>query len=425
VIYLTGQQIIHDFPLAKLRQTGLAFCQIPGEDHRMWWLTLFMFGFIPIASAQSPAPMTMDICPDNYYSFPKEDGPTLVCGCPREALQRYKNAIGANPYARGSSPCYAALHAGVIDKQGGQVMVIPVNHSLFPGVERHGVSSTNAEPGSGFMVSGLQGEPAPHLTSTATGVTIDVCPWANYQIPLDTPPIICGCTPEAMKSVNHHVSGANPYAPPSDYCRAALHAGILNKQGGQVMVTQVEKAMYPGVTRNEVQSGNWEPGRGFRVDAVPGATPPPQQQAIVTPQPPPQPPPTNPGVDSAGRPIQAPIEQTLRSLGYVQVYINFVTDSAQLLPSSNPVLSELLKTLTQNPSMQIALIGHTDSTGTAPHNQDLSERRAASVYLWLVQHGIPRERLRSSGRGYLEPIATNDTVEGRALNRRVEVKAVQ
>jgi outer membrane protein OmpA-like peptidoglycan-associated protein len=224
---------------------------------------------------------------------------------------------------------------------------------------------------------------------------------------------------------SHSIYGANPYAQPSSYCLAALHAGVLNKQGGQVMVTQVEKSIYPGVTRNGVQSGNWEPGRGFHVDAAPGSAPPspPQQQAFATPPAAlPQPP---PGVDSSGRPIQAPIEQTLRTVGHVQVYINFVTDSAQLLPSSDPVLSELLKTLMQNPGLQIDLIGHTDSTGTAPHNQELSERRAASVYLWLVQHGISRERLRSSGRGFLEPIATNDTLEGRALNRRVEVSALR
>jgi outer membrane protein OmpA-like peptidoglycan-associated protein len=125
-----------------------------------------------------------------------------------------------------------------------------------------------------------------------------------------------------------------------------------------------------------------------------------------------------------GRPIQAPIAATLKSAGRVQVYINFVTDSSQLQSSSDKVLKELLTALQQSPELKVDLIGHTDSVGNSQHNQDLSERRAASVYLWLSQHGITRERLHSSGRGFLEPIATNDTNEGRALNRRVEVKAV-
>jgi OOP family OmpA-OmpF porin len=103
-------------------------------------------------------------------------------------------------------------------------------------------------------------------------------------------------------------------------------------------------------------------------------------------------------VDASGRPIQAPIAETLRAAGKVQVYVNFVTDSAQLQSSSDPVLNELLKTLKDSPELRVDLVGHTDSTGSGAHNHDLSERRAASVYLWLVQQGVSRERLRSSGR---------------------------
>jgi outer membrane protein OmpA-like peptidoglycan-associated protein len=69
-------------------------------------------------------------------------------------------------------------------------------------------------------------------------------------------------------------------------------------------------------------------------------------------------------------------------------------------------------------------VGHTDSQGSAPYNLDLSQRRAAAVYLWLIQHGIDSGRLRSDGRGLMEPIADNETETGRALNRRVEVKAL-
>ena len=61
--------------------------------------------------------------------------------------------------------------------------------------------------------------------------------------------------------------------------------------------------------------------------------------------------------------------------------------------------------------------------GSAPYNLDLSQRRAAAVYLWLIQHGVDSGRLRSDGRGLMEPIADNTSESGRALNRRVEVKS--
>jgi outer membrane protein OmpA-like peptidoglycan-associated protein len=105
--------------------------------------------------------------------------------------------------------------------------------------------------------------------------------------------------------------------------------------------------------------------------------------------------------------------------------LNFRTGSAELMSSSQPVLHELRETLEANPSLTIELIGHTDAQGSEESNQGLSERRARSVYAWLVDNGITPSRLRTSGRGELQPIADNETVEGRALNRRVEVRTVR
>lgn len=151
---------------------------------------------------------------------------------------------------------------------------------------------------------------------------------------------------------------------------------------------------------------------GFRVAAVPGATP------VATAAAP------SPAVDQSGKPVQAPIAATLRATGRVQLYINFATDQDKPLPSSEPVLQELLATLKGDPALRLQLVGHTDSQGSAPHNLDLSQRRAAAVFLWLVQRGIDSGRLRSDGRGLMEPIADNATEPGRALNRRVEAKVV-
>ena len=69
----------------------------------------------------------------------------------------------------------------------------------------------------------------------------------------------------------------------------------------------------------------------------------------------------------------------------------------------------------------ITIVGHTDSVGSDAYNQGLSERRAASTADYLVARGIPREVIMTSGMGETQPVATNETAEGRQLNRRVEI----
>ena len=74
------------------------------------------------------------------------------------------------------------------------------------------------------------------------------------------------------------------------------------------------------------------------------------------------------------------------------------------------------------PDAELNVVGHTDNVGGLDYNKDLSERRAASVVAYLTaQHGIDAARLTSIGAGMTSPIATNDTEEGRAKNRRVEL----
>jgi outer membrane protein OmpA-like peptidoglycan-associated protein len=250
----------------------------------------------------------------------------------------------------------------------------------------------------------IGGSGTANAQTKAPSMTLDVCPTSYSGFKADSPTLTCGCSAESMKAGD--AFGANPFYWQSSICRAALHAGVLDAKGGQVVVTPEKAPVFPAVNRNGVKGRSWSSDFGFRIAAAKS------EQG------------TEGQLDAAGRPVQAPIAQTLKATGRVQVYINFVTDSAQLQPSSDKVLNELLSTLTASPELRVDLIGHTDSVGNGPHNQDLSERRAAAVYLWLVQHGIARERLHSSGRGFLEPIATNDTDQGRALNRRVEVKAL-
>ncbi|MGK7396292.1 MAG: OmpA family protein [Candidatus Cyclobacteriaceae bacterium M3_2C_046] len=95
---------------------------------------------------------------------------------------------------------------------------------------------------------------------------------------------------------------------------------------------------------------------------------------------------------------------------------------AELKESSFPELKRLLKLLWANPNMEIEVSGHTCSIGSEEYNQGLSERRAQAIYDYLVDHQIDANRLSAKGYGELMPKASNETEEGRQINRRVEFK---
>ncbi len=105
--------------------------------------------------------------------------------------------------------------------------------------------------------------------------------------------------------------------------------------------------------------------------------------------------------------------------------IFFKVDSHELLSESMTELRRLLDLMTQNPSLRIEIGGHTDSTGSFAYNKNLSEKRALSVYNYLLENGIEEQRLDYSGYADQKPIATNETEEGRAQNRRTEFKVLK
>lgn len=90
-------------------------------------------------------------------------------------------------------------------------------------------------------------------------------------------------------------------------------------------------------------------------------------------------------------------------------------------PAFSPAFSQIVQTLKQNPDVNAQIVGYTDNTGTAAHNQALSLTRAQSVVHYLEQHGVAARHLLADGRGDADPVASNDTAEGRAKNRRVEI----
>jgi outer membrane protein OmpA-like peptidoglycan-associated protein len=102
--------------------------------------------------------------------------------------------------------------------------------------------------------------------------------------------------------------------------------------------------------------------------------------------------------------------------------INFDFDKSDIKPEFVPVLDEAVDILSATPDVNVIIEGHTCWIGTEKYNQGLSERRAASVCNYLVEKGISQNRLETVGYGETRPIADNQTLEGRRMNRRVEFK---
>lgn len=100
--------------------------------------------------------------------------------------------------------------------------------------------------------------------------------------------------------------------------------------------------------------------------------------------------------------------------------IYFAFNSADILANSQKVLDEFIVFLNDHPTLQIGIEGHTDNVGSDEFNLILSENRAKAVYNYLVNNGIDANRLQYKGFGESSPIATNETEEGRAMNRRTE-----
>ncbi len=101
--------------------------------------------------------------------------------------------------------------------------------------------------------------------------------------------------------------------------------------------------------------------------------------------------------------------------------ILFVFDSTSIQPAGRQNLATLATNLEKYPDSNVLIVGHTDNVGADAYNMTLSERRAESAASYLRQQGVSSGRIKTEGRGELEPVAANDTEAGRQENRRVEV----
>lgn len=105
--------------------------------------------------------------------------------------------------------------------------------------------------------------------------------------------------------------------------------------------------------------------------------------------------------------------------------IQFDFDKSNIKPEFQPILDEAVSTLKAKPDVKVVIAGYTDSIGTAQYNMVLSNQRAKAVYTYFVSKGIAASRLQTVGNGMNDPVASNATADGRAMNRRVELQIVQ
>lgn len=119
-------------------------------------------------------------------------------------------------------------------------------------------------------------------------------------------------------------------------------------------------------------------------------------------------------VDDNGCPVKDEVVLTIDRL-------NFAFDSAELDASARAALDAAVTVIRDHRDLKMDVVGHTDSSGPEAYNQRLSERRAQAAVDYLVSKGVDRDQLRAVGRGEAQPVADNDSRDGRARNRRVEL----
>ena len=191
----------------------------------------------------------------------------------------------------------------------------------------------------------------------------------------------------------------------------AFLGGALGGVGGGLGVDEAEKSP---VSKHDILAGV---GAGTAGGALLGALlghlicdpkeePPPPPPIAQAPPPPPPPAPPAKGTKIA----------TVGSA-------NFDFNRAEVNPSGRDILDHAVKVLRDNPNLRVTVEGHTDSVGSAAYNQKLSERRAQAVKRYLVRQGIDPSRIMTEGYGKSRPIASNETEEGRAQNRRADIIA--
>jgi outer membrane protein OmpA-like peptidoglycan-associated protein len=141
---------------------------------------------------------------------------------------------------------------------------------------------------------------------------------------------------------------------------------------------------------------------------------------FTAPEAPPPPPPVAAAPAPAPEPEMPPVQKKIVLRG-----VNFDFDKANIRADAQPILDEAVRALGEAGDVRVSVEGHTDSVGSDAYNMGLSQRRAKAVSDYLQSKGIAGDRLTTEGFGESKPVATNETSEGRAQNRRVELRIVE
>jgi outer membrane protein OmpA-like peptidoglycan-associated protein len=149
----------------------------------------------------------------------------------------------------------------------------------------------------------------------------------------------------------------------------------------------------------------------------PPPPPPPPPKPKPAPPPPPPPPPPKPKPKPAPPPPAPKVERTI-----ILDDVLFDFDKSTIKPEAAKILDRLVAFMNENKDKKVALSGHTDNIGTEAYNMGLSNRRWMSVRDYVVKKGVDGGRVSGQGFGESKPIADNKTAQGRAKNRRVEIK---
>ena len=130
-------------------------------------------------------------------------------------------------------------------------------------------------------------------------------------------------------------------------------------------------------------------------------------------------------MDAAGCPEAPPmIAPLVVGKNLVLEGVNFESSSAKLTRGSTEILDKVAASLIEVPSVRVEVQGHTDSQASDAYNEELSQKRAEAVRDYLIKKGVDGSRLTAKGYGESQPIADNEAAEGRAKNRRVELKKI-
>jgi OOP family OmpA-OmpF porin len=160
------------------------------------------------------------------------------------------------------------------------------------------------------------------------------------------------------------------------------------------------------------------------------AAPPPSPAPAAAPSPAPVPPDSDgDGVADAsdrcpGTPLGTKVDANGCPYTVTLGGVNFAFDSAQLTPESRTVLDSVAAGLAEHPRLRVEMQGHTDSVGSEAYNMSLSQRRADAVRNYVISRGVPAAQVEARGYGESRPVADNRTAEGRARNRRVDMRVL-